>query len=94
MTITFLPDQKTIEANDYEDVFEQARKNGVAILNSCGGGGSCGLCRVKVISDEENCNELTKAEKYHLGNVFFIDKKRLACQMKVKGDVVLEVVNK
>lgn len=94
MTITFLPDQKVIEANDHEDVFQLARKNEVAILNSCAGGGSCGLCRVKVVSGEESCNELTKAEKHHLGNVFFINKTRLSCQLKVKGDIVLEVVNK
>lgn len=63
----------------------------VAIPSTCGGVGSCGLCKVIIAEGAENLNPLTPPELDKLGNVFFITKERLACQCVPSGDVSCNV---
>jgi ferredoxin len=89
--ITFLPQSKTIECGADETVFVAARRAGILLPTACVGRGSCGLCRVKVLAGEECLPPVTKAEKFHLGNTYFITKLRLSCQLTASGDVTLQV---
>ena len=89
--ITFEPQSKTIECAPDETAFVAARRAGILIPTACVGRGSCGLCRVKVLSGEEHLPAVTKAEKFHLGNTYFITKLRLSCQLTVSGDVTLQI---
>ncbi len=47
--ITFLPSERIFDADDGETILDAAMKAGVYINASCGGNGSCGKCRIKVI---------------------------------------------
>ncbi len=89
--ITFEPHTKTIECNTEETVFVAARRAGIMLPTACVGRGSCGLCRVKVLAGEDSLPLVTKAEKFHLGNTYFITKLRLSCQLTVSGDVTLQI---
>lgn len=64
---------------------------GVPIPSTCGGVGSCGLCRVKITAGAEGLAPLTPVEQGKLGNVFFITRERLSCQVVVQGDLGCEV---
>lgn len=65
---------------------------GVQIPSTCGGVGSCGLCKVRVTAGAEFLSDPTEVEISKLGNVFFITKERLSCQTRVSGgDVGCEV---
>ena len=66
-----------------ETVFAAARRQNVPIPTACVGRGTCGLCRVKVVSGEESLSPLNPTEKRHLGNTYFITKLRLSCQTEL-----------
>ena len=87
--ITFLPQNKTIDCAPDETAFVATRRAGILIPTACVGRGSCGLCRVKVENGEESLPPVSKAEKFHLGNTYFITKLRLSCQLTTSGDVTL-----
>jgi len=94
----------TIRSGDVEHVvdvvegstlFEAGAKVTAGIETSCVGKGTCGLCRVKIVSGAESLNPFTDEERKHLGNVYHITKVRLSCRCKVgAGDVAIEVVKK
>lgn len=89
--VTFLPSERTVDCQGKELVFRAAQRSGLLIPTACNGHGTCGLCRVKVVSGEEFLSPITKAEKHHLGNTYFVTKLRLSCQFTVSGEVTLEL---
>lgn len=91
--ITFTPKNIETDCASNENVFKASKRIGLDISSTCNGTGVCGLCRITIVSGEENLNKLTKAETIHLGNVYFINKKRLACQVKFcqDGEVVVKI---
>ncbi len=40
---------REISSHDGETIYQSARRNGVRIIGACGGRGSCGTCRVRVV---------------------------------------------
>jgi uncharacterized 2Fe-2S/4Fe-4S cluster protein (DUF4445 family) len=90
-SIVFQPSGLRVPCADGESVFEVGRRSGIAISTACVGKATCGLCRVKIVDGETHLSPLNAAEKKHLGNVYFLNKVRLACQTRVSGDVVVDV---
>jgi Na+-transporting NADH:ubiquinone oxidoreductase subunit F len=88
----------TITVNDDPDHSIQAAPTGtllsalasqnVLIPSACGGGGTCAMCRVKVLS---GAGEATPVEDGHLTRSEKKDHVRLACQVKVRDDMKVEV---
>ena len=71
----------TIEAADGANVLEVARNAGISIDAPCGGAGTCGKCRLKLLEGEvEGGKNKRKPQEYDEG-------WRLACQSTVVGDV-------
>ncbi len=103
-SITFLhvdesgqPATKTISCQAGESLFEKGWKLGVGIASACVGKGTCGLCRIKVISGEDELSPYNAAEEKHVGNLYYLTKLRLSCQCTVLGEaseVVVQVVPK
>jgi adenylate cyclase len=90
-SITYQPSGLRVECFDGESVFSVGQRAGITIATACAGKATCGLCRVTILDGEANVTPLNAAEKRHLGNVYFINKVRLACQTRVSGDVVVDV---
>jgi ferredoxin, 2Fe-2S len=87
--------EHVVECAEGTTLFEAGAKVAAGIETSCVGKGTCGLCRVKVVSGADTLNPFTDEERKHLGNVYHITKVRLSCRSKVgAGDVVIEVVKK
>ncbi len=61
---------------------------GVFIPSACGGRGSCGLCKVKVI---EGGGEYLPTELPWISDEEKKEKVRLSCQFKVKQDVAIQI---
>ena len=61
---------------------------GIFIPSACGGGGSCGMCKLTVT---DGGGDLLPTEVPHLTRQEKKDNVRLCCQMKVKNDMKLEV---
>jgi 2Fe-2S ferredoxin len=76
-------------------LFEAGARVSAAIDTACVGKGTCGLCRVKILSGAEHLSPYTDEERKHLGNVYHLTKVRLACRSKLAGgDVTLQVVRR
>ncbi len=66
-------------------LLEAAREAGVGLAALCGGQGRCGRCKVQVISGA--VSPLSAAEKEFLSEKELALGFRLACQVKVRGDL-------
>jgi ferredoxin len=90
--VTFLPDGIVASGAAGETLFEIGRRNSVPISTSCVGKASCGLCRVAIVAGEEHLTPIGPLERRHLGNVYFITKQRLSCQVRLTSDAAEVVV--
>jgi ferredoxin len=77
-----------------ESIFDAGAKVSAGIDTACVGKGTCGLCRVKIVTGADSLPPFTDEERKHLGNVYHITKVRLACRCKLAGDVTVEIVRK
>jgi Na+-transporting NADH:ubiquinone oxidoreductase subunit F len=58
------------------------------VSSACGGGGTCGQCKVKVV---EGGGEILETEMSHISKREAREGERLACQVAVKQDMKVEV---
>ena len=76
-------------------LFEAGARASAGIDTACVGKGTCGLCRVKILSGAEHLTPYSDDERKHLGNVYHITKVRLACRTQLTGgDVTIQVVRR
>jgi Na+-transporting NADH:ubiquinone oxidoreductase subunit F len=61
---------------------------GIYLSSACGGGGSCGQCRVIV---KKGGGEIFPTERSHISNQQAHEGYRLACQVPVKQDIEIQV---
>ena len=76
----------TIECNPGDNLLELARRANVAIDAPCSGNGSCGKCRVKLLS-----GELETIPSRHISEEEYSQGWRLSCNCKVVSDVTVLV---
>lgn len=57
--------------------------------HACGGQGKCSTCRVSVMEGIENCYPKNELEQLISMKLNFPEEIRLACQTKLKGDVLI-----
>ena len=62
--------------------------NRIFIPSACGGKGSCGVCKVKVV---EGGGAILPTERSHVSRGEVRDCVRLSCQVKVKQDMQIEI---
>ncbi|WP_087024298.1 NADH:ubiquinone reductase (Na(+)-transporting) subunit F [Thaumasiovibrio subtropicus] len=62
--------------------------SGIFVSSACGGGGSCGQCRVKVKSGG---GDILPTELDHISKGEAREGERLACQVNVKSDMEIEL---
>ena len=62
--------------------------NGFDVSNSCGGKGSCGYCKVQV---PEGGGHILPTEEIWMSRQEKLDNMRLACQVKIKNDITIEI---
>ena len=86
-SITFLPDNITIDVDKNTSVYKAARAADVYVLSSCGGKGNCGKCKVIITQGETDSGKsrsFLSDEEVKRGYV-------LACHTRVKSDVTVEI---
>lgn len=92
--VKFLPSGVVCDVTAGESILDIALTHGVPIQHACGGFCACTTCHCEVI---EGLNNLEAAESDELERLDVIDNRlpnsRLGCQSKVRGDVVVRVVN-
>jgi len=92
--ITFLPMNQICEAEVGESILDIALNHDIPLQHACGGYCACTTCQVIVKSGSENLTEIEEDEEDRMDDKGVLHPNaRLGCQAKVKGDVVIEVVN-
>jgi len=77
-------DEKIIEAVPGEKLLNLLFSEKIFVSSACGGGGSCGQCKVKVL---EGGGSLLPTEKAHINRKLEKEGYRLSCQLSVKNDI-------
>ncbi|MCB0350199.1 MAG: (2Fe-2S)-binding protein [Bdellovibrionales bacterium] len=91
MKVKFVPQNIELEIALDQTIKEVADKNGIFIKSICNGLPSCSECRIKIVEGEYNVLPPGLKEINLLGNGYFIDQRRLSCQVKCFGDVTVDM---
>ena len=79
---------KPLVSNPGDKLLNILSKNNIFVSSACGGGGSCGQCKVKVLDD---LGELLPTEKTHINKKLEKEGYRLSCQLPVKRDIHIDL---
>ncbi|MHB8829509.1 MAG: ASKHA domain-containing protein [Syntrophales bacterium] len=84
--VTFSPSDASIKVDAGENLLQAAMEAGIHINASCGGNGTCGKCRIKVIKGKVDSplSSMLPQEDYNAGY-------RLACLSTIREDVEVEI---
>ena len=89
ITITINGDpNKSITAQPGDKLLGALANNGIFVSSACGGGGSCGQCRVDVKSGG---GEILPTELDHISKKEAKHGCRLSCQLSIKQDMEIEL---
>lgn len=91
MKVKFLPSNIELEIQPGQSVMDLAHKNNIFIKTICNGLPSCAECRVKLVEGESNVMPPTAKELNLIGTGYFIDQRRLSCQLVCYGDVTVDL---
>lgn len=91
MKVKFLPQNIEVEIAPGKSILQVAIENQLEIKSICKGVPSCAECRVKVVAGDYNVLPPNKAELDLIGTNYFIDGRRLSCQVKCFGDVTIDM---
>ncbi|MEW5909008.1 MAG: NADH:ubiquinone reductase (Na(+)-transporting) subunit F [Thermodesulfobacteriota bacterium] len=86
----FINDQtdQGIRAKTGATLLSLLTQNGILLPSACGGKGSCGLCKCRVL---EGGRDILPTELAHLTRKEKERKIRLSCQLKIKEDLRIEI---
>src|SRR5947209_4003151 len=88
LEVTYLPFDRTTRVPPGTTVFSAAHWIGLPIDSTCGGRGTCGKCKVRVL---DRPPEVTTADNRQLRKDEIADGWRLSCQAHVHEDMRVEV---
>lgn len=86
--VTFQPQGRSVSVLPETTLLEAAAGAGLIVDTPCGGVGTCGKCRVQVVRGAE---APTQADRRVFSAKELDGGWRLACQNRVRGDMVIEV---
>ncbi len=81
-------DEKEIETDPGNTLLSTLSAQKIFIPSACGGGGTCGMCRVQV---PEGAGTILPTEKGFFTRKEQMSDWRLACQVKVRNDMSIQV---
>ncbi|RAP34432.1 NADH:ubiquinone reductase (Na(+)-transporting) subunit F [Candidatus Marinamargulisbacteria bacterium SCGC AG-439-L15] len=81
-------DEKSPTVSAGTNLLTALSNEGIFVPSACGGGGSCGMCKVQVF---EGGGDVLPTELPHLTRNERTDCVRLGCQLKVKNDMKIQI---
>lgn len=91
MKVKFVPTGQEIEATPDKTLLQLCVENNIEIKSICKGVPSCAECRIRVTEGEHNIVPPSKVEMGLIGTNYFIDQRRLACQVRCFGDITVDL---
>jgi 2Fe-2S ferredoxin len=89
--IKFLPQNIEVPVDPEKSLLKIAQENGVKIKSICNGTPSCAECRVKIVEGDQSVPPPSKAELSLIGTSYFLDGRRLSCQVRCFGSVTVDL---
>lgn len=84
--------EKTLEVQDFsKTLLQHVQQNGIDWMHACGGKGRCTTCKVIIEEGQENLEPKTQPELKYEGLGLLAQNERLSCQLKIKGDIVVQI---
>jgi 2Fe-2S ferredoxin len=84
--------EKTLQVHDFsKTLLRHVQENGLDWMFACGGKGRCTTCKSIIVQGKENLEPKTKAELLYENQGLLLENERLACQVRITGDVVIRV---
>lgn len=84
--------RKELEVNnEAKSVLAHLQDHFVDWMHACGAKGRCTTCKMEVIDGFNHLEELTSAEIKYRNSRELLVNERLACQARLKGDIVIKV---
>ncbi len=90
MKVKFLPQELECEIKPGQTLMSVAHQNNVVIHSACNGMPSCAECRVNIVEGDYNTNPPSRKELGLIGTGYYIDQRRLSCQVLCFGDIVVD----
>ena len=87
-TLTEGDEKRDIDVEGGQTLLSYLSDNDVNISSSCGGKGSCGYCKVRLLSGG---GPVLPTEEIYMSRQEMQDGIRLACQVKVKNDLEISI---
>lgn len=91
MKVKFVPQNVECEIKPGQSVLHAAQDNNIHIKSVCRGVPSCAECRVRVVEGEHNVMPPSAAELSLIGTAWFVDRRRLSCQLRCFGDITVDM---
>jgi 2Fe-2S ferredoxin len=90
--IRFLPEDIEVEVPEGRTILDAALDNNIKIDHNCGGNCACSTCHIYVEEGLDSLSEMSEDEEDMLDEAEDRrDDSRLACQCKVKTDLVVNI---
>ncbi|MEM4476640.1 MAG: 2Fe-2S iron-sulfur cluster-binding protein, partial [Desulfurococcaceae archaeon] len=89
--VTIEPYGNRVEVSEGSTLLNAIRLAGLSIASLCGGFGSCGKCKVVVVSGYSKLSELSQSEVRHLKDSEVKAGYRLSCQARAFSDVTIYI---
>ncbi len=81
-------DEKSLTTPAGATLLQTMAAEKIFLPSACGGGGTCGMCTCQI---DNGGGDVLPTEKPHLTRAEIKDNVRLACQVKVKGDMDIRI---
>ncbi len=91
MKIKFIPQNIEVDVDPNKSIMRIAHENDLPVKSVCNGLPSCAECRVLIDEGEHNVLPPTSEELALIGTGHFVDRRRLACQLKCFGPMVIDL---
>lgn len=91
MKIKFVPQNVEVDVDPSKSLLQIALENGLKIKTLCGGVATCAECRVKIVEGDNSIPEPSKLELNMIGTSYYIDGRRLSCQVHCFGSVTVDL---
>lgn len=91
MKVKFLPQNVECEIRPGQSVLHVAQDNNIHIKSVCRGIPSCAECRVRIVEGEYNVIPPASQELGLIGTAWFVDHRRLSCQLRCFGDITVDL---
>lgn len=93
MKIRLHPINIELEGDPNKSLLQICNDNKIELKSVCKGVPSCAECRIKVLAGESNLIPPNKAELSLIGTSYYIDGRRLACQIHAYGDISVDITD-